>query len=309
MLNFTKMKLRKRLKPTEASYLGLQVLPKDGDRNPRYYVTLEQWENVLRYREDKDVKVLFYDIETSPALSFVWGAGWGKNIPYDNIIEDWKIICISYSWGDNDKVHRLEWDNDKTTRCDKSLVEEFVKILNQADMIVAHNGDKFDIKKIRTRAVYHNIPMRPMYKSYDTLKKARQHFKFDSNKLDSIAKMLGVGAKLHHTGFQMWADCYYGDEDAMRLMGEYCDMDIIVLRDVYNALRHYSHHNIHRGAILGKPKYSCPHCGEDGELQLIRNECTKAGTIQRIVLGECGHEYKISNAEYMKYLKSKINLI
>ena len=121
--------------------------------------------------------------------------------------------------------------------------------------------------------------------------------------------MLGVGAKLSHTGFQMWVDCFYGDEDAMELMGEYCDMDIVVLKDVYYALESYSHHNIHQGAIMGKPKYSCPHCGFLGDLQLIRNEFTKAGTIQRVVIGECGHEYKISNSEYMKYLKSKLNLV
>ena len=89
--------MRKRLKPTEASYLGLNVKPRDGARNPRYNITESEWQEVLNYRENK-TKILFYDIETSPSLSFVWGAGWGINIPYDNIIETWKIICISYSW-------------------------------------------------------------------------------------------------------------------------------------------------------------------------------------------------------------------
>ena len=300
--------MRKRLKPTEASYLGLNVKPRDGARNPRYNITESEWQEVLNYRENK-TKILFYDIETSPSLSFVWGAGWGINIPYDNIIETWKIICISYSWEGSNKVERVEWSHKKGVRCDKQLVEDFIKVLNQADMIVAHNGDKFDIKKIRTRAAIHGLPMRPQYKSYDTLKKAKQHFKFDSNKLDSIAKILNVGAKLPHTGFQMWKDCFNGDKEAMRLMGEYCDMDIVVLKDVYYALKPYAHHNIHRGVIEGGAKFSCPLCGHEGDLELIRNEITKAGTIQRIVLGECGHEYKISNAVYMQYLKSKLNLI
>ena len=124
-----------------------------------------------------EIRRLFFDIETAPMIVYSWRVGWKLTIPTDNIIEDWRVICISYKWEGEDKVHTLDWGKEM---CDKKLLEEFIKIANQSDEMVAHNGDRFDIKKIRTRCIYHRIPMFPDYKSLDTLKKAKSGFNFNS---------------------------------------------------------------------------------------------------------------------------------
>ena len=95
------------------------------------------------------------------------------------------------------------WDDDHS---DKKLLEEFVKVVEIADELVAHNGDNYDIKWLRTRCAFHGIKFPDKIPSYDTLKKARKQFRLNSNKLDYMAKFFGVGQKLETGGFQLWLD-------------------------------------------------------------------------------------------------------
>ena len=212
------MSKRKRLYDFEAQHLNLELNKTDKGRNTARYCLDESQLSILsKIRSHKKIKRLFFDIETSPMIVYSWRTGWKINIHTDNIIEDWRIICISYKWEGDDEVKTFSWDKDK---CDKKLLENFIKVANQADEMVAHNGDRFDIKKIRTRCIYHRIPTFPKYRTLDTLKKAKSGFSFNSNRLDYIAKFLGVGAKLQHEGFQMWVKCMQGDKQALADMIE-----------------------------------------------------------------------------------------
>jgi uncharacterized protein YprB with RNaseH-like and TPR domain len=146
------------------------------------------------------IKRLFFDIETAPNIGLFWEAGYKKTISPDNIIKERAIICICYKWEHEDEVHSLTWDKNQN---DKKMLEQFVKVANEADELVGHNGDRFDLPWIRTRCLLHNIPMFPNYTTVDTLKVSRSKFKFNSNKLDYIAQVLGIGKKIH-TGFDLW---------------------------------------------------------------------------------------------------------
>jgi DNA polymerase elongation subunit (family B) len=200
----------------------------------------------------------------------------------------------------------LKWDKNK---CDKKLLTKFIQIANQADEIIAHNGDRFDIKKIRTRCIFHRIPMFPKYRSLDTLKKARGNFSFNSNRLDYIAKFLGVGAKLEHEGFQMWVKCMQGDKQALKDMIKYCEMDIIVLEDVYNELKDYVKHNTHSAVINGGYKHECPNCSNE-DATLLKNNVTATGTIKRLMeCDACEYTYEISNSAYRMKLEMNMNKV
>lgn len=289
---------RYRLKDIEVEKLGLSR-----NLRNRYRLSKEQEKTLLKMRDDQhQIKRLFFDIETSAMIVYTWRTGWNLTIGTENIIEDWKIICVSYKWEGEDKVHTLDWGKD---RCDKKLLEEFIKIANTADEIIGHNGDRFDLKKIRTRCIYHRIPMFPNYKTLDTLKKAKSGFAFNSNKLDYIAKFLGVGAKLEHEGFNMWVKCMQGDKEALKNMIEYCEMDIIVLEDVFLAMQNYIKPNTHAGVLGNNLKYSCPSCGSE-KVELLKNNVTAMGTIKRLMTcNSCGGAHEISNSSYMNYLKFK----
>ena len=289
----------------EAILLGLTPRENDKNRsNTCYRLNKLQREKLTELRSHKNIKRLFFDIETSPMIVYSWRTGWKINIHTNNIIEDWRIICISYKWEGEDKVHTVRWDKNK---CDKKLLKDFLKIANQADEMIAHNGDRFDIKKIRTRCIYHRIPMFPKYRTLDTLKKAKSGFNFNSNRLDYIAKFLGVGAKLEHEGFNMWVKCMQGDKQALDNMVEYCEMDIIVLEDVFNELQNYILNNTHTGTILGGFKHECPNCASE-DADLLKNAFTAKGTIKRVMeCDTCEYVYEISNSAYRMKIEMKRN--
>src|SRR4029078_8668904 len=71
---------------------------------------------------------------------------------------------------------------------DKRIVKNLWKLLNEADVVIAHNGDRFDLPKINARFLIHQIKPPSHYETIDTLKTARRKFGLTSNKLDYITK-------------------------------------------------------------------------------------------------------------------------
>lgn len=268
------------------------------------YIRKNQRFRRIRISGQESIKRLFFDIETSPNIVYSWRIGYNLNITPDNIIDERKIICISYKWENAEKIHRLTWDKNQ---CDREMLEQFMKVANQADELVAHNGDRFDIKWIRTRCIYHRVPMFPNYRTLDTLKKAKSGFNFNSNKLDYIAQFLGVGAKVKHSGFDMWKSVMSGDKDALEEMGKYCDGDIVVLEDVFLTMQNYIKPNVHAGVLNSNLKYSCPSCSSENPT-LLKNNVTALGTIKRLMeCDDCGHVHEISNSAYRALLEFKSN--
>lgn len=253
-------------------------------------------------------KRLFFDIETSFNIGFFWRSGYKLNIGPENIIEERKIICVSYKWEGKDKVETLVWDENQD---DKKLLKKFLKVLNKADEIVAHNGDRFDVKWLRTRCLYHNLPMFPKYQSIDTLKSARSLFNFNSNKLDYIAKYLGVGSKTDHEGIGLWKKVILEkDPDALNRMVEYCENDVVILEKVFEKLNSYMKPSLHYGTLSGYDKYSCPECAST-KIWLSKTYTTSMGTVRRnMKCGECAKKFTISNKTYQDFLlyKTKNNI-
>ena len=203
-------------------------------------------------------KIVFLDIETSPSLGYVWGK-WDQNVI--EFKADWYVLSFSYKYFGDKKIH---------TRClsdypgykagsenDEKLIADLWKIFDEADIIIGHNADKFDIKKTNTRFISHGMPPPSPYKSVDTLKIARKAFKFDSNKLDELGRYLGLGRKLAHTGFHLWLGCMQGDMKSWRTMKKYNEQDVALLEKVYLLMRPWAstHPNVNKGEI------ACPKCG------------------------------------------------
>ena len=270
------------------------------NKNRRYRLDAEQEAKWLN--RGGDIKRLFFDIETSPMIAYTWRTGSKIYLDSANVIKDWGIICISWKWEGEDKVHNAVWDDGD----DQNILEKFLPVLHEADLIIAHNGDKFDLKKLRTRALYHGLYMRPKLRTQDTLKDARYYFAFDSNRLDALAKWLGVGAKLQHEGFDMWVKVMQGDKDALKRMVDYCDQDVVVLENVYQALRSYVQPRTHAGVHMKNPKHSCPNCG-GVDVEFLEIDVTPAGTIKNVMgCNTCNHEYPINQSSFKNFILNRI---
>ena len=192
--------------------------------------------NQIEAEKDRPKRKLLFDIEVSPDVVLSWGIGNKISISHESIIKERAIICICWKWAGEATTYSLEWNKGN----DKDMIKKFAKIIDSADEVITQNGDNFDIKWLRTRCLYHNIPISTKFNSIDTLKMARAGYRFNCNRLDYMGKFLGYGGKIH-TDYQMWKDILLdNDKKAMDLMVEYCKQDVVLLEKVYNKLQQYS---------------------------------------------------------------------
>ena len=250
-----------------------------------------------------DIARLFLDVETCPNIVLSWRAGYNITITPDNILEERRIICASWKWQGEKKVHNASWDKDQ---CDKKVLEKVIQAINKADEIVYQNGDRFDLPWIKTRALFHGIPMLPTYKTFDTLKKIKSNFYFNSNRLDYVQKFLGGQGKLDTGGYKLWTDVHMKDDrKALKKMVSYCDQDVVELEHLFRKILPYVPHNTHVGALLGEPKYTCPNCGS-ADVCHHQKRVTAAGTIKHgMKCKTCSSHYTISNADYNRLIKDR----
>jgi len=233
-------------------------------------------------------KVLLFDIETRPNLSYVWGV-WEQDVL--EVKEHWNIISYSYKWLGESQTYVVALPDFKNTykkdpNDDSELVRSIWELFNQAEIVIGHNSEKFDTKKANARFVQQGLEPPMPYKQIDTLRLARRYFKFDSNKLDSLGDYLKVGRKIHHTGFNLWLGCMNGDMKAWDLMKKYNKQDVILLEKIYYKLRSWDKSAPNMNLILGG-FHNCPTCGS----QYVKNNgivTTRTSAYEQYKCLNCG---------------------
>jgi hypothetical protein len=212
-------------------------------------------------------RILLYDIETTPNLGYIWGK-WQQNVVAFE--REWFILSAAWKWLGEKRIYSTSlpeyvlYDTDPYD--DFGVVSELWELFNQADIVVAHNGDHFDQPKTRTRMAVHNMPPPEPFLEIDTLKLAKKHFKFTSNRLEDLAKALDVARKGSAGGIDTWLGCMSGDEKAWRQMVRYNKQDVTVLEDVYLRLRPWAKQHPNLALLSDKPK-ACPKCGVEGQME------------------------------------------
>lgn len=249
----------------------------------------------------KAFKRLFFDIEVSPNIVFSWNVGYEVNLGYQNIIKERAVICICYKYEGNPKVYSLSWNKGD----DKEMLKKFAVILNTADEVIGHNGDKFDIKWVRTRCVYHGISITPYIKSIDTLKESRGKFKFNSNKLDYIAQFLGLGKKLE-TNYDLWKDIVLkNSKKALNTMVTYCKQDVLLLEQVFQKINSYIPVKTNAASQFSRSAITCPECLCE-ETVINKHRISAAGTRTTVLQCKGCHKYfSIPQAKYTKAIANE----
>ncbi len=232
-------------------------------------------------------KVLVFDIETAPLLAFVFQKQvWKANISSDHVVSEWYMLCWSAKWLLEDEVmsDRLTGTEAKHED-DKRIVKSLWKLLDEADIVIAHNGDSFDVPNMNTRFIVHGLSPTSPYQTIDTKVVAKKQFGFTHNSLNALAKIFGLGEKME-TDFELWKRCVAGDDEALKYMEEYNIGDIELLEDVYIRLRPWirSHPNI--GLYLEEGSESCPNCGNK-DITWVRNKYYYTQT-NRYPVFKCG---------------------
>jgi hypothetical protein len=249
------------------------------------------------------VRRLFWDIETSPNVVLSWRVGYKVQLDPSNILKERAIICIGWKWEGEKTVHALTWDQ---CQDDADMIRGFLEVANEADELVAHNGDRFDMGWFRTRCLFHKLTPLPDYKTVDTLQWARRLFYFNSNRLDYIAGFLGIGNKLS-TGYGLWKSIVLDkDGAALAKMVRYCKHDVVLLEKVWARLKVAAKHKTHAAVLAGGESWQCPHCGSTNVVK-SKTRITAAGTVQhQMKCNDCGGYYTISPVAFRKYEAAKL---
>lgn len=200
-------------------------------------------------------KVVIFDVETSPMITATFSL-YPENIGHNNIIEDWFMICAAWKELGKKKVESIAI---KKKGKDKEVVSVLRDALADADMLIAHNGSKFDIKKLNTRLIYHRLKPMPRIPMVDTLKEVKKIANHSSNRLDFLGQALGVGKKQETTP-GLWLRAMNGDKEAISEMVRYNIQDVLLNEKVYNILRPYMDSHPHMGVMSGGGRLHCPKC-------------------------------------------------
>lgn len=255
-------------------------------------------------------KRLIFDIEVSPNIGWFWKPEYYMRVSHENIILEGSIICICWKWAGEKTVHSLTWDKRHNER---KMLLAFVRIMNEADELVTHNGNKFDIVWLRTRCLVNGVPMMPDYVSIDTYQQAKHRFNFMSNKLSHIAKVCGLGEKLETGGSKLWKRVLMGETElenrnfwkrlllgnnpsALKQMVRYCQQDVRLLEQVWDKMNPYLKPQSH----FGHSTNSCPECGSS-RLMVCKYRVTASGS-HRVNLQclDCGKYHTIPLSKYDK---------
>lgn len=247
-------------------------------------------------------EILLIDIETAPSLGYVWGKWQQDVIEFDR---GWYVMCFAAKWLSEEgfvcalpdfKLYKQDQENDSR------LIKEIWRLLDEADIVITHNGKQFDHKKINARFLVHGLPPPSPYRIVDTKIEVKRYFGFTSNKLDDLGQELGLGRKLKHTGFDMWKGCMSNDAKSWELMRKYNLQDIVLLEKVYLKLRPWM--KTHPVMTNYGGSSGCSKCGSRNLTKqgLYHNQTTK---YQQVKCKDC-HGWSIIpiNLQENKLLKS-----
>lgn len=240
-------------------------------------------------------KILILDIETAPNIAYVWGA-WKQNVGQNQWIEKSHIMSFAAKWLGKEDDDIIYVDN--RTDDDSLIVAVLYQLLDEADIVVAHNGQKFDLPVIIGRGVVHGYTPPSPYFVVDTFQTARRELRLVSNSLANLCEQLGLPQKQDHKkfpGFQLWKECLKGNEEAWDEMEEYNRHDVISLEALYLRLRPYMRN--HPNVVRDADDLSCPKCGSK-RIQFRGYYYTRAGLCyRRFVCLDCGGWGRVRHSE------------
>ena len=241
------------------------------------------------------LQILLFDLETAPLLAHVWRPD-DAYIPHERMIHDSFLLCWGAKWRHQKTVMTgVLTPKEAVAQDDTRIVKELADLIREADIVVAHNADRFDVPMFNNRLLLLGLePLGPV-RTLDTLTLARKNFRLSHNSLDYLGQALGLGSKVK-TDFALWRRCYQGELSALERMRAYNRRDVVLLGQVFERLLPYVKNlprlveGSHRGEM------SCPSCGS-GDVIKRGFFRTQASTFQKVQCVFCGRYSRYRTSE------------
>jgi len=232
------------------------------------------------------VKILHIDIETAPHKVYSWGL-WNQNIGINQIVEPGYTLCFAAKWHGQKKMMFHSVHKDGVA----GMLDAAWDLLDEADAVVHYNGSRFDVPILQQEFFLNEYTPPAPYHQIDLLRTMRKEFRFPSNKLDYVAKALGLAGKVKHKGMELWHECMAGDNKAWKEMEKYNKQDVVLLEQVYERTLPWIKGHPNHALYVDGDRPVCTNCGCDKlqsrgvykgkTLEYKRFQCTECGTWNR----------------------------
>ena len=238
-----------------------------------------------------EIKFLLIDTEWSYALAYFFPSKRDQFIPARNIKHHQFCPCAAYKWlglGNTTIVSVLD-DKERfkrNFRDDYHVAKTMHEVMTEADVIIGHNGDFFDIRNLNVIFRRHELGPIPEKKTIDTLKAARKYFNFAGNSLADLLREFGLPTKEDKPD---WTALTEGCPKAIKKAGKYCGVDVDRLEPVFLEIRPF----MRKQHILKKPGQikECDAC--QSKRVNCRGDTFFNGKIyKRVICMECGHNMR-----------------
>ena len=240
------------------------VLEDEVSEGGEYYLELPNKDNP---DVENKPKLLFYDIETSLAKSYHFQQ-WKVNLSQKQKIQESHLLSHAWAWGDGEVTGSILTREEILDHDPERLVLEAWALFDNADIIVAHYGKKFDIPKMNGYFLKYGLQPPSPFKVVDTKEISSKKFLLPFNSLEYLAKALGVQQKIDNSGIQLWIDCDHGKQESLDEMLAYNIGDVEALRDVYNRLITWDNNGVNMALYNDEHEALCTHCGSDNIVPL-----------------------------------------
>lgn len=227
------------------------------------------------------MRTLILDIETSPNVAHVWSL-FNENISLDQLQEPSFTLCWAAKWRGSKRTFFCNYH-------DPEMLGAIWDLMNEADVVVHYNGDKFDIPVLNKEFLLAGMDPPSPYHSLDLYKTVKKKFRFSSLKLKHVAEQLNLTNKVQHEGHNLWVGVLNNDDKSWRKMKKYNIGDVIateeLLERIYPWIDTVPNQNLYVDISVDTPL--CPGCGGD-VLQRRGFSYTRLGKYQRFLCIRCG---------------------
>lgn len=122
---------------------------------------------------------------------------------------------------------------------DRDLVQAIIRELGRYDILCAHNGVRFDLPFLRTRAARWGLHPVPSLKIIDPVLIARRNLRMSWNSLERLADFLGCNTKTPVDGAVWQRASLDGDREALDQIVAHCIEDVKMLEHIVQAVKGY----------------------------------------------------------------------
>jgi hypothetical protein len=231
-------------------------------------------------------KILVFDIETAPMEFYGWGLFKQVILPHA-VKKSWSILTWSAKWlFDDSLISQHVTGAEAYNRTDASVIPGLWKLFDEADILIGHNINQFDVRRANLRFAVNGLNPPNPYRTIDTCSHAKKIFNAPSYKLDFLNETFGIQCK-DNAPFEWWKQSAEGNVEYIKKLSSYNNTDVLVTEELYLKLRPWMKGHPNVALYINTDETLCTNCGNEN-LSWGGYYYTPAGKYKSFRCNNCG---------------------